>query len=465
MSLATSNIPSFVEFDPSIIRWQAKFTYDIWNKFDYSIGVHQTLATGSVGSAKSIVCIHNYLKHLTKFSKARGLLGRVVLADLKGSSIRMLLDHMEGDFVEGHDYEYNRSEQKFTFFNGSTSESSSWHKKNFKQWRSKFYSVVFIEELTENDDEYWPAYTAILERMGRLSHVPMNLIMSATNPDGTSHPAYSHFIDATVNDPLRHVYYSLTGDNPFLPSWYIENLKENLTEKEALRQLYGQWVDLDTEKVYYAYSTEKNFRDREYQIDPNLPIDIMHDFNIGFGKPMSCAVGQYRNGNYHIFKEYVVQGARTADIMEEMANDGLFKYRNNFRIFGDASGKDNDTRSIKTDYSIISKFLSNYQRPDQSYINFTMHIPTKNPPIRKRHNLVNGKCENANGSVRFYIYKTAPTAHQGMIKTGFKKGSQYLEDDSAKHPYQHITTAIGYYIYKNEELVKMGSSIVARGRR
>ena len=465
MSLANSDVPSFTEFDPCLIKWQARFVRDIWFKFDYTKGAHQVLASGSVGSAKSLACINTYLKHLLTFPKATGLLGRLTLGDLKDTSIKLLLDHMEGDLVEGTHYEYNRSKQQFEFLNGSVSLSRSWHKKNFKQFRSLKLSIGFIEELTENDDNFWPAYTAILERLGRLPHVPMNLMMGATNPDGTSHPAYTHFIDPTNHNEFRHVYYSLTSDNPFLPDWYIENLKENLTEKEILRQLYGQWVDLDTEKVYYAYSEEKNFRNREYQIDPNLPIDIMHDFNIGFQKPMSAAVAQYRNGNYHIFKEYVVQGARTNDIMEEMANDGLFNYRNSFRIFGDASGKNNDTRSISTDYSLISKFLSNYQRPDQSYLNFALHIPTKNPPIRKRHNLVNGKCENANGATRFYIYKTAPTAHHGMIKTGFKKGSNYLEDDSAQHPYQHITTAIGYYICKNENMQEQKQSRVARGRR
>lgn len=465
MSLANSDVPSFTEFDPSLIKWQARFTHDIWNKFDYSKGAHQVLASGSVGSAKSLACIHSYVKHLVKFPKSTGLLGRVVLGDLKDTSIKLMLDHMEGDFVEGEHYEFNRSKQQFEFFNGSISLSRSWHKKNFKQFRSLKLSIAFIEELTENDNVFWPAYTAILERIGRLPHVPMNLVMAATNPDGTSHPAYSHFIDATNQNEFRHVYYSLTSDNPFLADWYIENLKDNLTEKEVLRQLYGQWIDLDTEKVYYAYTAEKNYKDREYIIDPRLPIDIFHDFNIGHGKPMSCGVGQYKHGNYHVFKEYVVHGARTYDIMEEMANDGLFNHRNSFRIFGDASGKANDTRSKTTDWQIVEKFISNYQRPDQSFLQFEMNVPLSNPPIRKRHNLVNGKCENANGAVRFHVYKTAPISHEAMTKTGFKKGSTYLEDDSASHPYQHLGTAIGYWICKNESLVEESGSMVARGRR
>lgn len=461
----SGDVPSFTDFDPFLIKWQGQFTNDIWNNYDYSKGVHQVLASGSVGSAKSLACVHNYLKVLLTFEKAGGLMGRLTMPDLKDTSIKLLLDHMEGDLVEGEDYEFNRTKQSFLFSNGSISLSRTWHKKNFKQFRSLKLNVAFIEELTENNEEHWPAYLSIMERLGRLPQIPMNLMLCATNPDSTSHPAFSYFIDPANRNSLKHVHFSLTEQNPFLPDFYIENLKDVLTSKEILRQLHGQWVDLDTEKVYYAYTEAKNYRDKEYTVDTNLPLDIFHDFNIGFEKPMSCGVGQYRNGNYHIFKNYVVQGARTEDIMEEMANDGLFEHGNSFRVFGDASGKNNDTRSIKTDYTIIEKFLSNYQRKNQSYLQFELCIPTKNPPIRKRHNLVNGKCENANGATRFYIYKTAPICHESMIKTSFKKGSNYLEDDGGKHPYQHIGTAIGYYLVENERLIENSDSKVVFSRR
>lgn len=52
-----------------------------------------------------------------------------------------------------------------------------------------------------------------------------------------------------------------------------------------------------------------------------------------------------------------------------------------------------------------------------------------------------------------------------MIKSSFKKGSSYLEDDSAHHPYQHVGTAIGYWLVENERIVDNSGSKVVFSRR
>ena len=77
-------------------------------------------------------------------------------------------------------------------------------------------------------------------RVGRLPHIKTNLSLSATNPDSPSHWVYKYFI--TSDNPMRHVYYSITEDNPFLPDWYIEQLKSTLDPKMAARMLRGEWI-------------------------------------------------------------------------------------------------------------------------------------------------------------------------------------------------------------------------------
>jgi len=59
---------------------------------------------------------------------------------------------------------------------------------------------------------------------------------------------------------------------------------------------------------------------------------------------------------------------------------------------------------------------------------------------------VNAQCCNDLNQVRVKFYKNVPVAIQGMKLTKLKKGANYIEDDSAKSPYQHVTTAIGYGI-------------------
>ncbi len=249
-----------------------------------------------------------------------------------------------------------------------------------------------------------------------------------------------------MNDknPRRYVFYSVTTDNPFLPKHYVDALLEDLDPKMAQRMIYGKWIEIAEEAVYYQYSSAHNYVDREYKPDPEHPIYVGFDFNIGEGKPLSSCMMQYIDDCLHIYGETVIDGLRTYDNCAEMAARGYLDVPTKYYVCGDAAGKHRDTRNNRSDYDIISKFLSLHEQSNGKLLDFEMKVPVANPPIRKRHNLVNAYCLNANGKRRLYVYKGAPTADKGLRLTKLKKGSS-IEDDSKR--YQHITTAIGYTLH------------------
>lgn len=254
----------------------------------------------------------------------------------------------------------------------------------------------------------------------------------------------------------RHVFYSRTEDNKFLPDWYIENLKKDLDPLQAKRLLYGEWVEIRSDFVYYNYDSIRNYLSKiPYEFKKNLPIDITHDFNIGAGKPMSACVGQY-NGTFHVAKDFIIHSARTSEIMEEIAATDIFENYHYFRIFGDQTGKSRDTRSFVNDYEIIEEFLANYKRKDGSYLKYEICVPRKNPPIRERHNFLNAQFYNEKKEINFFVYKDAPTADKGLRLTKLKLGGQYLEDDSDE--YQHVTTAIGYWVHYIKKMMLQDKS-------
>lgn len=245
-------------------------------------------------------------------------------------------------------------------------------------------------------------------------------------------------------NPRRYVFYSVTTDNPFLPSYYIDSLLEDLDEKMAQRMIYGKWIEINDETLYYAYSSETNFVNVDYKPDPKYPVYIGFDFNIGDGKPLSSCVMQYIDDKIHIYGEAVVDGLRTTENCQTLADKGYLDLPTKYYVCGDASGKHRDTRNNRSDYDLIKSFFAHYIRPGGGLIDFEMKIPVSNPPIRKRHNLVNAYCRNAKGDQRLTVYKGAPTADKGLRLTKLKKGSM-IEDDSKR--YQHITTAIGYTLH------------------
>lgn len=426
--------PTFCAFNPRVIPYQSE-VIDFLDRWDYATGTPEVLLSGSFGSAKSILMAHLAVRHCLENNGAVVAICRKALPDIKDTIFKEIIEHLSSDFVENKHYIVNTSTGKIVFWNGSEIISKSWADKKYKKLRSLKLSMVVIEELTENNEEDKEAFDNLKARLRRISHIKQNILICATNPDSPSHWVYKYFIDSKSN--TRKVFYSSTEDNPFLEKVYIEQLKNDLDPKMARRLIYGEWVDIDQDRIYYAYDEKKNFiHDRDYQIDVRFPVIISFDFNIAMNKPMSSCAMQFDGESFHVFDEVVISGARTQTACEAWIDKELPKACR-ILIRGDATGEARDTRSLLSDYDIIKRSFSNagYQ--------VEMQVPRINPPIKRRHNTVNAYCENESGKNRLFVYRNAKVSNDGMKMTSLKKDG-YIEDDSK--PFQHITTAIGYAI-------------------
>lgn len=449
--------PYLSGFNPYVIPYQGYLVDLVRSEWDYSKGNLEILLSGSFGSAKSIAMAHLAVTHCLLYPRARVCIARRALPDLKDTIFKEILEHMEGydeensegpQLVDGVHYTVNQSRAYIRFSNGSEIISRSWADKKYKKGRSLKLSMLIIEELTENDSQDQEAFKTLKARIRRLPHVPENLMICATNPDEPDHWVYKYWMDS--NDPCRKVFYSVTEDNPFLDPVYIEQLKRGYSPQEADRFLRGMWLSITGEGVYYNYDTARNFkRDDFYQWDLRYPISLMHDFNIGHGKPMSAAIGQHINGIFHIAKTFIIEGLNTPKLMDEIAASGIFELKAKLQVYGDAAGRNRDTRNSKSDYDIIEKFITNYVRQDGSFVEVEMNVPLSNPAIRTRHNKMNALFKNDLGEVKFYIYKDAKDLDEGLRLTKLKKGAHLIEDDSFK--FQHVTTAVGYWVYYVQE--------------
>lgn len=435
--------PTLTEFNPNFIKWQIDAINEI-DDFNYDLGVLEILFSGSVGSAKSIEVAHLICKHVIYNAGSRFLVVRRALKDLKRTLWPTILKHLADSphLIK----KYNKSEMTITLINDSQIIGDSYDDMNLEKFRSLELSGAAFEEGTESNKE---VYDAVKMRVGRLPKIKENIILVPTNPDAPDHYLYEYFI--AQDHPCRKVFYSLTEQNPFLPKWYVENLQRDLDPKMALRMLKGQWIEINEERIYYNYSTEKNFVKETYKFNPHYPVCLMHDFNRAAGKPMSAAVGQLINGKYHVAKSFLIEGGRTQDVMDEIADAGFLDLNTVVKVFGDASGKHTDTRNNRSDWDIIAQFIRNYRRKDGKVITLDMQVPLANPAIRTRHNTFNALCENDLGEVNFFIYAEAKDADKGFRLTKLKKGAELIEDDSMRE--QHVTTAITYWTHKSKTTV------------
>ena len=436
--------PTITEFKPQNIKWQLECLKFV-HRYDFSQGLLELLLSGSVGSAKSVILAHLAVLMSLKHKNNTVLICRRAMPQLKDTLLNMVVEHLGIEV----NYEFNSTRGIIRFPNGSKILCFSWADKQYKKVRSYNISSAFIEELTENDDNEF--YKEIKMRCGRLPHVPESMLVNATNPSSPSHWAYKYFI--LSKSKTRKVFYSLTEHNPYLPATYIQNIKETLSEKEIRRMLYGEWIEIKSDQIYYNYEPNRNFINGPYARAANRPVDLWWDFNIGEGKPMSCGMSQYDGKSFHVFGECHIFSARTMDIIEELHARKVFENVNVIRVFGDASGRNRDTRSLGNDYDIIIKALSNlYPSKRIEY-----HVPKSNPPVRRRHNTVNGMFMNSMGEVRLKLYQGTEWIDEGLRLTKSKSGSGFIEDDSLAQ--QHITTALGYMVDYLINLVENRKSI------
>jgi hypothetical protein len=197
---AFGSTPSYSEFDPSRIPWQRQLINDIFFEFDYSLGVHEVLLSGSLGSAKTLAAAHCAVRHLLTFDRSRCILGRRAMPDLRDTIFTKICEHLEGTvnhdgslFREGKDYGMARHNCRIWFRNSSEIISRSWADKNYKKVGSIEASIAIVEELTENDDDDEIALRYLRTRIGRLPHVPQQWVIYCSNPDSPSHFAYKYF--------------------------------------------------------------------------------------------------------------------------------------------------------------------------------------------------------------------------------------------------------------------------------
>src|SRR5205809_42785 len=98
---------NLLNFDPRVIPWQDRLVTAVKAEYDYSLGTHETLCSGSIGSAKTTVAVHLGARHVLENPGANLGIGRRALPHLKATTVRDFLEHFHG--IEGLEVRHNRT--------------------------------------------------------------------------------------------------------------------------------------------------------------------------------------------------------------------------------------------------------------------------------------------------------------------------------------------------------------------
>ena len=268
--------------------------------------------------------------------------------------------------------------------------------------------------------------------------------LNTVNPERPDYRAWCWLLG--VPDGLNH-YYDLcqkaeAGNNPNYKvfHWMTEEIfpemaaeaKSIMSEKQY-NQEFRAAFETAGGRIYSDYSKENHTKEI---IKPHEQLCWMHDQNF---TPLSSSIGVVRDKKVYLLDEIVL----TSAISEQSAEEFVEKYKDHKNkhviIYGDPAGRAGEKHGHASDYTQIEGVLK------KNGWKYTRKVKKKHPAIKDRQNAVRAMICNAKKERKLFVNpKTAPWSDKGLATVQLKEGSTFQEDE--KNKYQHITTAIGYFI-------------------
>lgn len=243
-------------------------------------------------------------------------------------------------------------------------------------------------------------------------------IRLTTTPNGFNW-LYDHF----VQKPSSHkeVIYSNTLDNmDNLPQEYVNHLKETYDDRMAQQELDGQFVNMNSGQVYYAFDRRKHVKNIERKHGDRLMAGL--DFNV---HPLCGVYALVRGEMIYIVDEMFLEHSNTFDAAKEI----IRKYpRRQIEIVADETGNRRKSSSQTTDHEIL-------RRANLKLLKFS------NPRVKDRYNNLNRLLD------RGYI-----KIHPRCVK--LIRDLETMTHDNDDPMISHISDALGYLCWKLSPLKK-----------
>lgn len=238
------------------------------------------------------------------------------------------------------------------------------------------------------------------------------------------------------------VIHANTRANLALSGAYADRMEKAYTELAATAYVDGQFVNLQSGRVYYAFNRDNNVKALP---DPGGELKVGMDFNVN---PMSCIIFWEHANHMHIMAEIELPNSDTEYMCHHLRN--TYTYNNGLcrikTVYPDASGNNRSTKAPggKTDFYYIT---------NKAHGNFEVDAPHANPGIFERENAVNGKLKARDGKVTLTIDPKCK-----KLIGYFQKYSH--EEKNKQKQMSHLLDATGYPIHRLYSIARLSTPLV-----
>jgi hypothetical protein len=235
---------------------------------------------------------------------------------------------------------------------------------------------------------------------------------------------------------------------------YINQITENASDAEVAVFLEGKGVILNGAPAYPCFDEAEHWLEAVSGPDPNLPLRLAFDFNVN---PMVCVISQIKTGRHgpelHVQDAIVLYGGSTVEETCTKFMDAYPRWPAGIVVYGDATGRSRNVKSLKSNYKIIEETLVDVGAIETK-------VPMSNPPVTERINAVNRLLKNAQGVTKLWMRKTLPAKRcqvreivRSLQRSRKKDGTDDL-DKPAGETITHGADALGYLVAAEFPVVK-----------
>jgi len=361
-----------------------------------------------------------------------GLLGAPTFPMLRDATQAALFEILDRCEIP---YEFNKAEN-FIVFTEVGSKVLFRSLDDYERLRGTNLAWFGIDELTYCQEEAWLRLEARL----RDPRAKMLCGYGVWTPKGFDW-VYRRFIAEPVDG--YGVVLAKPNENRHLldqiPDFY-ERLKRSYDERFFQQEVLGQYLNVTAGRAYNAFERSENVQPQEF--DPRQPLLWALDFNVD---PMSSVVAQIDGDRTRVLDEIVLRRVTT----EEACMEFVQRYPSARRIivYGDASGNRMQTTG-SSDYDMMRRF---FQRIGMTNVEY--RVPSSNPAVRDRLDIMNGSLKSAGGERRLLIDPKCKELILDLEQVVLLEGTTII--DKTKDPRRtHLSDALGYLVWQEQRYRK-----------
>lgn len=245
-------------------------------------------------------------------------------------------------------------------------------------------------------------------------------------------PGISNYVReyrGSVGGISRRSIHCTSYENPIINDGkYLESMRANYTDQQWAVWALGQFGNLLSSKVYYAFDRKENHTDLTLKDIPRtVSLAVGMDFNIDH---MAAVIHVLTKDGPRAIAE-LVNIKDTPTMIQILKTDPELRGRN-LIIYPDSSGKNRTSVGVNTNISLLEQ------------AGFKCEYNPTNPAVGDRVNSMNAMFKNADGTRRYLVNtKTCPVYTSSLEKQARLPNGEPDKSNNIDHPLD----AAGYAIY------------------